>query len=735
MKKHKYLVVILLILLTSITGIFFSSGINDSITENNLISSMIDYTTNFANLTGYGQQVWDLAFSPDDSMIASSSGDGSVRVWNVINGQTIHLLQGHYFNAYSLDFSLDGSILASAGWNDQKINFWNVTSGNLIDSWHEAFRGWQIAFSPIEKDLLAYPYRNTTILRNVTDGTLIHNLTGHTDIVWSVDFSSDGLLLATCSGDKSIKIWDVATGLEIRTLTGHEDHVQTVSFSANNSILASGGSDETVKLWDVDTGALLQTHDVGYHVFTVDFSPLDPDILVSGGGVPSDLIQPTPVQLWNLTTGNVQDLTGHMNTVVGTAFSHDGTIIASCGVDRTIKLWGDYPPYEYPSVTGIDWPTSTPEEQGLDSTVLEGIQGFGGNDIEGLDSLLVIRHNHLVFEEYYTGEGYQYTPESRHILYSVTKSFTSALIGIAIEEGFIQDVHQKVLDFFPDMTFNNTDSRKEAMTLEHLLTMTTGLEWNDEPEHILMTRTNDTLQYILDKPMVSDPGTAYNYNTGASHVLSAILQQTTGYTKTLDFAIEYLFEPLGIEEPDIIWQTDIHGRSHGGNQLYLTPRGMARFGQLYLNNGSWNNKQIVPADWVNTSTSTHVAPENALLPGAAGYGYQWWTYEDAVKSVAGYTASGYDGQIIYVMPREDIVVVTTSHQWRDPHIIPKFVASAIIPEETSATRMTSMSTSNTTSTMTSETTTTTSGTPSTPLFLVITSLILGVVLFRRSKGY
>jgi WD40 repeat protein/CubicO group peptidase (beta-lactamase class C family) len=726
MKKRKYLIVILVVLMTNITGIFLSRGINNSITKENSITSMTDYTTNFANLTGHGRPIWDLAFSPDDSMVASSSGDGSVRIWNVTNGQTIHLLQGHYFDVYSTDFNLDGSILASADWNDRKINFWNVSTGNLINSWHYAFRGFRIEFSPIEKDLLAYPYQNTTILRNVTDGTLIYNLTGHTDIVWTVAFSPDGSLLATCSGDQSIKIWDVATGLEIHTLTGPEDHVYTVSFSANNSLLASGGPDETIRIWDINTGALLQTHDVGYHVLTVDFSPLDPDILVSGGGVPPDPIQPTPVQLWNLTNGDVQDLTGHMNTVIGTAFSHDGTMIASCSVDRTIKLWGDYPSYSLPSVT-IDWPTSTPEEQGLSSADLEQIP----NDVDYLDSLLVIRHGHLIFEEYYNDSSYVYTPESRHIQYSVTKSFTSALIGIAIEKGFIQNVDQKVLDFFPDMTFANTDSRKEAMTLEHLLTMTTGLEWDDS-EHIEMTRGNDTLQYVLDKPMVSEPGTVYNYNTGGSHVLSAILQQATDYANTLDFAIEYLFEPLGIEEPDIIWQTDVHGRCHGGNQMYLTPRGMARFGQLYLNNGSWNNEQIVPADWVTVSTSTHVAPEDALLAGGAGYGYQWWTYEDAVKSVAGYTASGYDGQIIYVMPREDIVVVTTSHRWRDPNIVPRFVASAIIPENVTTSSISSMATSNTTST--SETTTTTGGASSTPLFLVISSLIVGVVLFRKKKA-
>ena len=728
MIKHNYQVVILIVLMTGITGIFFSSGINNSITGNPRISVMTDYTTNFANLTGHGRPVYDLAFSPDDSMIASSSADGSIRVWNITNGQTIHLLQGHYFDAYSTDFNLDGSILASAGWNDQKINLWNVSTGDLIDSWHYAFVGFRIAFSPIEKDVLAYPYWNTTILRNVTDGTLIHNLTGHTGMVWSVTFSPDGSLLATCSGDHSIKIWDVATGLEIKTLTGPNDHVYTISFSANNSLLVSGGPDETIRIWDVATGALLQTHDVGYHVLTVDFSPLDPDILVSGGGVPPDPIQPTPIQLWNLTNGDVQDLTGHMNTVIGTAFSHDGTMIASCSVDRTIKLWGDYPSYSLPSVT-IDWPTSTPEEQGLNSADLEQIP----NDVDYLDSLLIIRHGHLVFEEYYNDSSYQYTPESRHILYSVTKSFTSALIGIAIEEGFIQNVDQEVLDFFPDRTFANTDSRKEAMTLEHLLTMTTGLEWNDGEDHVPMTWGNDTLQYILDKPMVSDPGTVYNYNTGASHVLSAILLQTTGYANTLDFAIEYLFEPLGIEEPDIIWQTDIHGRCHGGNQMYLTPRGMARFGQLYLNNGSWNGEQIVPADWVTVSTSTHVAPEDALLAGGAGYSYQWWTYEDAVKSVAGYTASGYDGQIIYVMPREDMVVVTTSHRWRDPNIVPRFAASAIIPENDTTSSIPSIATSNTTSS--SETTTITGGTSSTPIFLVISSLILGVVLFKRKKGY
>ncbi|UCG01646.1 MAG: serine hydrolase [Candidatus Heimdallarchaeota archaeon] len=733
MKKH-FRMIILIVLMAIIAGMFFSSGFahytNEFSYKKDSVRNSNQFTKNFATLTRHGGPVWHVAFSPDDSMLASASADGSIRLWNITNGETIHLLQGHYFHVYSADFSLDGSILASAGWNDQRINFWNVSTGKLLNTWHNAFRGFRLKFSPIEKSLLAYPQNNSIILRNVTDGTMLHNLTGHSDLVWSVAFSPNGSLLASSSADNSIKLWDRATGLELRTLSGHTDQVYTASFSSNNSILASGGPDETIRIWNVNTGALLQTYEIDYHVFNVDFSPTDPDVLISSGGVPPDPIQSTPVQLWNITEGEVLDeLIGHTNTVVDTAFSHDGTILASCGVDRTIKLWGDYPEHEIAPFV-LDWPESTPAEQGLDAAALNQIP----EEVDYLDSFLIIRHGKLVFEEYYTGSTYQFTPESRHMLFSVTKSFTSALIGIAIEKGFIQDVDQKVLEFFPDMTFVNVDSQKEAMTLEHLLTMTTGLEWNDGPDHILMARSPDALQYVLDLPMENEPGTVYNYNTGASHVLSAIIQETTGNT-TVEFAQEYLFEPLGIHQADIIWMTDIHGRVHGGNALYLTPRNMAKFGQLYLNNGSWNGQQIVPADWVAASTRPHVAPADTELAGGAGYGYQWWTFEEGIKSKAGYSAVGADGQIIYVMPEEDIVVITTSERWRDPNTVPKYVGYAI--EDVPTSTMTSESTSsNTTSSSSSEqTTTSSSGTPSTPVFLVLTSLIIGVIIFRKRKGY
>ncbi len=294
------------------------------------------------------------------------------------------------------------------------------------------------------------------------------------------------------------------------------------------------------------------------------------------------------------------------------------------------------------------WQTSTPEEQGIDSTLLNQMMStIEGMDLP-IDSVVVARHGQLVFEVYPNPD---YGPDDLHLLYSTTKSVTSALVGIAIEQGFIKNVHQKVLDYFPEWNIKNRDARKEALTIEHLLTMSCGFEW-EGPDDNLHTwgkanLSGNPVKYVLDQPMASQPGTEWVYNGGCSHLLSAILTKTTGLS-TIAFAREVLFAPLGVTE--VKWPRDPQGIYYGGQDIWLAPRDMAKFGQLFLNQGSWQDQQIIPADWIVRSTETCHTHQTG------GYGYQWWTYPQSGI----YYAGGAYEQRVYVIPDLDMVVVFTA---------------------------------------------------------------------------
>ena len=300
------------------------------------------------------------------------------------------------------------------------------------------------------------------------------------------------------------------------------------------------------------------------------------------------------------------------------------------------------PPVYWPTE---GWRTSTPEEQALDSKQLERM--FDAIDDQRLrvHSALVIRNGYIVAETYYP----PFNQDTKHPLYSVTKSFISALVGIAIEQGYINGVEGRVVDFFPEREFANLDGRKAAMTLEHLLTMTSGLDWVEGMRvYQEMAQSRDWVKYVLDKPMAAEPGSQFNYCSGCSHVMSAIIHETTGMG-TLDFAQSRLFEPLGISS--VHWNLDSSGIPIGGWGLELTPRDMAKFGHLYLNHGVWDGQQVVPAEWVTASLTDRIKAGDELT-----YGYQWWLY----PSSGHFAAVGLAAQLIYVSPELDIVVVFTA---------------------------------------------------------------------------
>jgi CubicO group peptidase (beta-lactamase class C family) len=273
------------------------------------------------------------------------------------------------------------------------------------------------------------------------------------------------------------------------------------------------------------------------------------------------------------------------------------------------------------------------------------------HDIE-IDSIIVVRHGAIVFEEY----GPDYGPYVPHHLQSATKSFSSMLIGIAIHQGLLDGVDEKVVDLFQRYTIDNLDPRKERMTLEHLLTMSDGFDWHeldypyDDPRNTLgqMWRSQDAVQHVLDRPMAREPGASWAYDSGTSILLGGVIEEVSGQSPP-DFAQAYLFDPLGIRVP--YWQRTTGGHYHTDGGLYLTPRDMARFGYLMLHGGTWDGQEIVPAEWVARSTAAHYP-----AAGGYGYGYQWWTLPGEI----GYAARGHYEQIIYVLPEADMVVVITA---------------------------------------------------------------------------
>jgi CubicO group peptidase (beta-lactamase class C family) len=269
-------------------------------------------------------------------------------------------------------------------------------------------------------------------------------------------------------------------------------------------------------------------------------------------------------------------------------------------------------------------------------------------------SLLIVRNGYIVTDAYF----YPFAEETLHNTFSVTKSITATLIGIALERGYIESIEQPVLEFFPERTVANLDANKQAMTLEDLLTMQTGFDFISMPEDTawkMVLTSDDWVQFTLDLPMQEEPGTFFAYCSPGSHLLSAIIQQTTGMS-ALDFASECLFSPLGIS--DVGWPSDPQDITHGMSDLHLSPHDMAKIGCLYLNNGSWDGRQIVPAEWVTAATKAHVDFDNnrgsyGSQENDHGYGYQWWIKPDQ------YSAVGHGGQYIVVSPDRNLVVVLT----------------------------------------------------------------------------
>jgi CubicO group peptidase (beta-lactamase class C family) len=241
----------------------------------------------------------------------------------------------------------------------------------------------------------------------------------------------------------------------------------------------------------------------------------------------------------------------------------------------------------------------------------------------------------------------------RHILNSVTKSVLSAITGIAIERGHFS-VTDPVIGLLSSRAASHADNRWSRVTVHHLLSMSSGISWPQYgPDNVsdAMGQSDDWVQFILERPMEAGPGAIVNYSNGDSHLVSAILQETTGKT-AMEFAQEELFAPLDIT--DVVWETDPQGRSIGSAALYLRPVDVAKIGLLYLNGGKRESQQLVPAEWVAASWRNHAKMPTA--GGPAGYGYYWWLYSEMGLC----EAWGGAGQRIGVLGDTKTVVVVTA---------------------------------------------------------------------------
>ncbi len=354
---------------------------------------------------------------------------------------------------------------------------------------------------------------------------------------------------------------------------------------------------------------------------------------------------------------------------------------------------------------GAEWPISTPEAEGIDPDAIAALVGDIAAGRYGLvDHFLLIRHGNVVadhrFERDYVPIAAQYDPTNHqynydhpewhpyyrgtqlHTLQSATKSVTSAALGIAVDEGLIEGVHVPGMSFFEAYEPDLSDPRKAAMTLEDMLTMRSGFDWNemisydDESNSCVRLEASDQwIRFVLGHGMRDDPGTVFDYNSGVSVLLGKIVGVATGQ-RVDRWAEERLFNPIGITE--YYWKTTPDGEVDTEGGLYLSAHDLARIGYLFLRGGRWDGEQIISADWVNASvapTVSDIRPENDTAD--TGYGYQWWVPKHQDGQTPVFAGRGYGGQYVVVVPEYDIVVVFNA--W-NIHDIPELSTYAAVWE-------------------------------------------------------
>jgi CubicO group peptidase (beta-lactamase class C family) len=336
-------------------------------------------------------------------------------------------------------------------------------------------------------------------------------------------------------------------------------------------------------------------------------------------------------------------------------FAASFLLLTSCGGGSENKTPGEQQPSQQAQAAvwpGDDWEVSTPEGQGMDAARLEDVASYCEEHKCG--AVVVTRHGRIVWERYWG----DWDEDSTDNSWSMAKSMTDALVGIAIGEGKIKSVDESAADFIPEWR----GTRKEEITLRNLLSMTSGLLWNEdyyeESDVISMIMSYDQTEYAIDRPRFHDPGDDWYYSSGDTQLFSAIIRAATGM-EAGQYAQEKLFGPIGMKGAR--WDTDHAGHTVTFCCVYTTARNFARFGYLFLRNGRWNDQQVVPEDWVEESIEQSQW-ENP------GYGYYWWLlhFPDVPEDM--FFADGFQTKRIYVIPSLDIVAVRIGQgddEWDD----------------------------------------------------------------------
>ena len=329
------------------------------------------------------------------------------------------------------------------------------------------------------------------------------------------------------------------------------------------------------------------------------------------------------------------------------------------------------------------WEKTSPESQGIRSEEVSAMGEYIHSNKVSIHSVIIYRNGTIPLELYFK----PYNKRVSHNMKSTSKAVISALVGIALREGYIESLDERVLSYFPE--YDVESGGKSDITIRDLLTMSSGLKWDENNLNSMYTFfvSKRIVKRVLNQPLVSEPGSTFNYSTGATHLLSAIIAKASG-TSTLEFAERYLFQPLDIH--NVQWEKDRDGFHIGGSELFLTPRAMTKIGVMYLQNGEYAGRQVVPKDWIMESTATQI---EGLFHGArVKYGYLWWvdignplfTYLDNEKR---FVAMGVRGQRIYIAPDLDTVVVITADQRDESQcdilirdfILPAFSEEAAMP--------------------------------------------------------
>ena len=332
-------------------------------------------------------------------------------------------------------------------------------------------------------------------------------------------------------------------------------------------------------------------------------------------------------------------------------------IVGSCGPSPS-----DLKAVNYKPLPRDDWKVSAPKVQGLDPMLVAKMY-YNAAKLETVYSLLVIKNGYLIAEDYFN-EG---SIDQKDRLQSVTKSFTSALVGIALKQGCLSNVDQKMLDFFPDIAGKITDPRKKQITLRNMLEMRAGYPWEESHEDLWKGLMSGHYLHLIEKfPLVSYPGEKFHYSNLTSNWLGIIIHRTCGMNLKA-FAEKHLFIPLDVKAGE--WGQDAEGHNNGCGDLHLTARDAAKFGLLYLNGGLNNGNQIVPADWVRASLQTHSVNEVFVKKVGQffniGYGYHWWSANAGEHHLN--FAWGHGGQLIVLLKELDLIVITTAKPFWKEH--------------------------------------------------------------------